>query len=306
MNIDRLNARYGIADVLQFRAGQGGLPRLEVANRSATASVSLFGGQVLSYKPDGEQDMLFLSRQAVFDGRKAIRGGIPICWPWFGAAPDDRKGPNHGFARTSLWQVRSTEAPSDYETKIELTLDTDAESRTLWPHACELRLSLSVGSALKLELTTCNTGDRAFSISEALHSYFRIADIDKIGIAGLTGNDYHDKIERGKLKQQAGELKVTAETDRIYLRARSPLTLKDPAAKRCIGIDFNGGNTAVVWNPWLASTAAMADLDNDDYRRFICIEPANACPNTVSVAAGGEHTLSVQFDIMGENITHSE
>ncbi len=278
--------------------GPGGLPTVAIHNAHATARIALHGGQVLSFWPHGAAaDLLFVSEQAVFQTGKAIRGGVPVCWPWFGGDPQGLGRGSHGLARTRVWDLRRTAALPGGETLLELGLRDSADTRALWPHAFDLTLAVTVGATLQLALTTRNTGDVPFQITQALHSYLAVGDITHTAVHGLDGCRYIDKAKGagGSVKRQAGAVQINAEVDRIYTDAPASLAVVDGALQRRIDLHSQGSRTAVVWNPWVAIAAGMADLDDDGYQRFVCVETANAADEVITVPPGGEHRLAVEI-----------
>jgi glucose-6-phosphate 1-epimerase len=298
MDIEQLNIEYGIAGRLKFVKGYGGFPFIQISNRNATALISLYAAQVLSFQPTEEsEDLLFLSPKAYYDEGKAIRGGIPICWPWFGSDPADLNRPNHGFVRNGLWAVSETEAVTDLETKIKLRFPKKRQSESCWQHAFLLELEISVGNTLTLELITRNTGNQLFSITQAFHTYFHVGDINQVRIFGLEGTDYLDKLDDGALKHQMGAVIVLDEVDRIYTGVENDLIIADPAFDRRIRITSTSNKTAVVWNPWTKSSAKMPDLKNDDYQHFICVEAGNLVTDNVEIPPDGEYSLITNFQI---------
>ncbi|NEP17660.1 MAG: D-hexose-6-phosphate mutarotase [Leptolyngbya sp. SIO4C1] len=300
MNIEQLNTEYAIADIVKFVEGKGGFPVIEVRNQQAIAKISVYAGQVLSFQPIGATaDLLFVSSNAYFQSGKAIKGGIPVCWPWFGADPENQGRGSHGFVRDRPWTVLATAAPSANETKITLGLSDTAETRELWPHAFELRLELTIDRTLRVELVTHNTGDQSFSITQALHTYFTIGDVAQVSVLGLDGCDYLDKVEDFARQHQGGPITVSAEVDRIYLDVPNALTVEDAALARRIQISTAGNKTAIVWNPWIEVSQKMADLAADNYQKFICVETANAAEDVVTVAAGEEYRLVAEYAVEG-------
>jgi glucose-6-phosphate 1-epimerase len=297
MTIAQLNSQYGIAGKLQFIEGKGGLPIIEIDNGQAKAAISVYAGQVLKFQPAGSSDdVMFLSETAYYQSGKAIKGGIPICWPWFGPDPAGRA--SHGFVRDRLWNVTSTENLPNGGTKVVLGLVDTAETQAIWPHAFSLAIEITITSQLMVELVTRNTGDQAFSITQAMHTYFAVGDISKTNVAGLSGTEYLDKVDGGKQKTQVGAVTVSQEVDRVYLNVPATLTIDDAALNRKIQIKSTGSKTAIVWNPWSEIAAKMADLGDQDYKRMICVETANAADDVVAVPAGGEARLGAVISVM--------
>lgn len=299
MNFDQLS-EYEIAGVLRFGEIEHGFTYIEINNSKAHATISTYAGQVLSYRPKNQQhDLLFVSDKAYYEEGKAIKGGIPVCWPWFGADPDGQGRPAHGFVRNRQWEVTGSESLADGSTRVVLSLTDSAETRNIWPHPFRLDVEITVGDSLGVVLVTHNTGDERITISQALHTYFRVGDIGKVRVLGLEGTDYLDKVAGSSRKTQAGPVTISGEVDRIYTGVSSDLTIDDAAFGRSIRIASSGCSTAVVWNPWIEVAKSMADLDDGDYIRMICLESANAGPETIDIPAGGEYRLEAEYSIHG-------
>ena len=298
MNIEQLNAKFGIAKQIEIIEGNGGLPFISITNSSAKALISIYAGQVLSFQPAGESDdLMFLSDKAYYQEGKAIKGGVPICWPWFGPDPDGSGRPAHGFVRNRLWNLLTTEITQTGETKVVLGLVDTEETSAIWPHSFELAIAISVGKTLTLELITRNTDVKAFSITQAFHTYFSVGDIDQVKVLGLEGKNYIDTVEKGIQKQQEGAIKIASEVDRIYTNTSSKLVIDDDKLKRRIIITSQGSKTAVVWNPWAEICSQMADLDNEAYKKLICVETTNAADDIVIIEPGQSFKLVAIYDI---------
>ncbi len=298
MNIDALNAEHGIAQTLRITEGQGGLPMIEIENGLATALISLHAGQVLAYRPaDVAQDLLFLSERAYFAPGKAIKGGIPVCWPWFGADPEGGGRPAHGFVRSMPWILRDTSTLDGGATRVTLGLADDDATRALWPHRYNVMVEITVGSSLRVELITRNAEDRPFTITQALHTYFKVGDATRTRVLGLEGCRYIDKAKGGNdaVITQQGPVTVSGEVNRIYQAVPPALSIEDPALGRRVGIATENSTTCIVWNPWIETARAMDDLDDEDYRIMLCVETANAADEVIEVPAGGEVRLGVVY-----------
>lgn len=298
MSIEQLNTDYGIAGQLKFVEGKGGFPFIEISNSMAKAVISIYGGQVLSFQPvNSSKDLMFLSDKAYYQEGKAIKGGIPLCWPWFGADPEGLGRSSHGFARNSFWTVIGTEVTPAKETKVKLRLLDTPDTRKIWSQAFNLTLEITVGNTLTLELITKNNGDKAFTITQALHTYFKVGDIDKVKVLGLEDTKYLDKVANFQSKQQQGTVTVSEEVDRIYTDVTKELVIEDSSLGRKLVINSEGSKTAVVWNPWIDICAKSGDLEDQDYQRFICVETVNAAKDVVEVAPNSEYRLSVNYRI---------
>ena len=297
MNIEQLNADYGITDKVKFVEGKGGFPVIKIDNELAKATISVYAGQVLSFQPVGQSEVLFLSSQAYYQSGKAIKGGAPICWPWFGPDPEAKGRPNHGFVRNRLWQVRDVVSTQDGGTQVMMGLVDTAETREIWDYSFDLEIVITVGSVLTIELITRNRGQQPFSITQALHTYFRVGQIDRVSVIGLEDKDYLDKVDGGEQKTQSGTITFSAECDRIYLDVPPKLTIEDRALNRKIVITADNSKTAIVWNPGAEVAEKMADLGDKDYLNFVCVETANAANEVVEVAAGSEYKMAARYTV---------
>ncbi|GJL75522.1 D-hexose-6-phosphate mutarotase [Nitrosomonas sp.] len=298
MNSEQLNADHGIAGQVEFIEGNGGLTMIQVSTPKANALISIHAGQVLSYQPSGEEDILFLSSKAYYQDGKAIKGGAPVCWPWFGPDPEGRGRPGHGFVRNRPWNVLSTEATPDDDIKITLGLTDTPETREIWPHAFELTQEIVVGDSLNLTLITRNTGSELFSITQAFHTYFKVGDITQTSVMGLQDCTYTDKVDNSAEKKQEGVVTIASEVDRIYHNVSNTMIIDDKALDRCIQILSQGNKTAVVWNPWEKISAEMADLEDADYKRLLCVETTNAASDVIAIAPGQEFRLVADYSVM--------
>lgn len=283
-----LQQQFGVPGAVRFEMHNGG-PVAHLTAAGGTAVVALQGAHVLSYVPAGGSEVMWLSPIATLGTAKAVRGGIPICWPWFGPHPDAAK-PAHGFVRTALWQVVETSSQSD-EALIALAYDSAAADASLWPHRAQARLEVSLGSALRVSLTTQNIGETPFALTQALHSYLAIGDISQVSVTGLDGCAYIDKLEPDSRPVQTGEVSISAETDRIYFGTRDPVVLYDRLLNRTLHITRGGSSSLVVWNPWIAKGERLGDLGPEGYRRMLCLETCNAGPDVVMLAPGASHHL---------------
>ena len=300
MDIETLNAEFGIAGVLRFVVGRGGLTMIEVDNGLATALISPYAGQILAYRPAGAaDDLLFVSERAYFSPGKGIKGGVPICWPWFGADPQGQGRPAHGFARASPWSVLAAGTLPSGASRITLGLADDADTRALWPYYFNLLVEITVGSTLGVELITRNAGDQPFHITQGLHTYFKVGDATRLSVLGLEGCTYIDKAAGANdaIVLQEGPVTVAAEVNRIYESVPPALAIEDPVLGRRIRIQSRHSATCVVWNPWVDTARAMADLDDDDYRIMLCVETVNTASEVIEVPGGGEARLAADYAI---------
>ncbi len=253
----------------------------------------------MEWTPTGEAPVLYLSPQAVFREGKAIRGGMPICWPWFGPHETDSKLPAHGFARTRFWQLSCT-IEDEAGVTLEFTLQDSAETHGLWPHAFALRLQMHLGQQFQARLLMTNTGHEPFSITAALHSYLAVGDIRHVSVEGLDGADYRDNCGSQQVHRQSGDILFTSEVDRDY-DSSAKVTVHDEINKRQLVVTSAGSRCTVVWNPWIEKSRTLSDMPDEDYQRFVCIETANAWKDIILLAPGQSHELSTRIEVMGSH-----
>lgn len=293
--IDTLNHRFGLAGALQFADSGSGLPVAEIQTAHASARVALQGAQVLTWQPAGQKPVIWVSNAAVYEAGKGVRGGVPVCWPWFGA----RDGlPAHGFVRTRLWEMRESTQDAAGQVMLRLGTTDDARSRTLWDFSFDLELIVTVGQTLSMALVTRNTGTAPFTITDALHTYFRVGDIAQAKVQGLTDCDYLDKVQNFAKCRQSGAVEFTGETDRIYTDTIADCLIEDKALGRTIRVAKQGSSSTVVWNPWSEREKAFADMATGEYREMLCVETCNAGPDQVTLAPDCTHMLAALISVV--------
>ncbi|HEY9052964.1 MAG TPA: D-hexose-6-phosphate mutarotase, partial [Gammaproteobacteria bacterium] len=279
-----------------FKMGPGDQPVVEVSNQSATATIVLQGAHLIAWAPSGEQQVIWLSQDAKFAKGKSIRGGVPVCWPWFGPHEASKDFPAHGYARMVPWNVTEVSSAKGI-TRIGFRIVQDDKAKSMWPHDCELEMVYSIGTKLGIELITRNTGKQAFVIGEALHTYFEVGDVSRVSIDGLNDCPYLDKVDNFKRKQQSGAVTITEEVDRIYLESADDCIIVDPVMQRRIRIAKKGSHSTVVWNPWIEKANQMGDLGPNGYLKMLCVESANAAEDVVTIKPDKEHRLSVSYSV---------
>lgn len=287
-----------LPDGARLGEGRGGLERLALATPEAEAHVYLHGAHLTHFQPLGEKPVLWLSERSAFLPGKAIRGGVPICFPWFGPKADDAAAPIHGFARLARWSLATVEKGASGELIAALELRSDEESRRSLPGAFLLRLTVAVGRALRMGLRVTNTGEQPFRFEEALHSYFAVGDVRRIAIGGLEGAAYVDKAD-GWARRTHGSaaLRITGETDRVFCGRRGPITIEDPTWRRRLVVGRAGSATAVVWNPWQAKARAMPDFGDEEWTGMVCVESANAMDDALTLEPGSSHELVTTIEV---------
>lgn len=271
-------------------SGRGGLKFVRVRNRAASGEVCLNGAHVTDFRPRGCDPVLWLSPIAEYQVGRAIRGGIPVMWPWFGK-PDDN-GPQHGLVRTALWQLLDVRQINPHKTEILLGLTDSAMTRAVWPHSFELQLRITVGHELELSLRAENTGHKAIQCGGGFHPYFNVGDISAVSVRGLAATEYFDKVKDFRRYRQDGDLRFVKEIDRVYLDHVADTQIIDRSLKRRIRVSKSGSHTTVVWNPWQEGARRMLDFPDDAFKSMVCVEAVNAFDDLVAIAPGHTHTIS--------------
>lgn len=289
-----LNSRFGSPGIL-FREGPGGLERIDIENPHATASLALQGAHLLEWTPRDEQPVIWVSEAARYEPGVAIRGGIPICWPWFGPHATNPRLPQHGLARTAEFQVVAVERLFDHRTRITFRLP-DGQVEAAWPHPTELLYMVTVGRALELDLVTRNAGPEPVTIGQALHTYFRVSDYTRVTVHGLEGCRYLDRVAGGE-RVQDRPLTLAGKTDRTYLQSVRDCILEDPGLSRSIRISKRNSHSTVVWNPALGGVSPGSDFGASGSRHMLCLETANAGADAVRLEPHAVHLLFARFTV---------
>ncbi|MDH6024993.1 D-hexose-6-phosphate mutarotase [Vibrio splendidus] len=250
-----------------------GVKLVRVIHDKANAAISLFGGHVVSFQPQGQQDLIWMSQQAKFDGKTALRGGIPVCWPWFGRIA----APAHGFARSSEWQLVE-HRESEAGVIVSLGLKPNEETLAVWPHQFDARLNVEIGDQLKVTLDVKNTDSQPWTFSGALHTYLNVGDIHNTTTTGM-GAEYIDSLQGGKICQGSSELVLTDTIDRVYTQPEAQIFVADKKLDRTLTVENHGHNSAVLWNPWAEGATAMGDMQDDGYLTMMCVESTLHAPS---------------------------
>jgi glucose-6-phosphate 1-epimerase len=296
MTASELNQKFGLPGIAEIVEGNGNLPKIRVTTPAATAEIYLHGAQVTSWIPAHSSEVLFLSEQSHWQEGKAIRGGIPICYPWFRSKAGDPDAPSHGVVRTTAWQIESITQQADIVV-ISLIITSNDATRKFWPYDFQLKHRITVGSELKLELITRNRGPRSFKIEEALHTYFRVGDVEKASVSGLDGTVYLDNVHNNTENTQHGDLAMSGPTDNAYIDTHSTLSITDPVLKRKLITEKTNSATTITWNPWQQGAASLSDLGDDEWREMICVEASNILHSAVEVAPNAEHTFAATLRV---------
>ncbi len=283
---ETLASRFRIRG-LEFKSDASGLTRAMITTPICRGELFLHGAHVTAFQPAGHDPVLWVSEKSHFANGKAIRGGVPICFPWFGPLASDPKAPGHGFARTKAWDFVA--ASDTNEGGISVSLQTTIED-------FELRFSVAFGRELQmsLQVTLAGSAKKPATFEEALHTYFAVGDIRMVAIQGLESTPFIDKVDGAQTKPAEGvALKFLGETDRVYLDTTSACILHDAVLDRSIWVGKSNSKSTVVWNPWIDKSAKMADFGDDEWPGMVCIETANVGPNSITLKPAESHTMSV-------------
>jgi D-hexose-6-phosphate mutarotase len=297
LTVQELNQEFGSPEI-KFYTDLHGLVCAEIENSHGKTCIALNGAHVFEYAPKNQKPVLWMSKESYFETGKPIRGGIPVCWPWFGGHPSNPDMPSHGFARISQWEVIAGGKCHENATFLELALTPNLVAEKFKPADFLVKLRVELGNKLSVELIIDNTGKGEFPFSAALHSYFNISDISRISLSGLDGREYIDTLDNTRHIQQ-GDITFSAETDSVYLDTEDTCIINDPGFKRRIKISKTGSRSAVVWNPWAAKSQRMPDFGNDEFHTMLCVETTNAENDAHTLKPGESHTL--QAIIESEN-----
>ena len=297
-NVDDLNHEFSLGRYLIFLEEDNGFIYAKIRNDSGSAHIYLHGAHLTSFIPLEQEPVIFLSSEAQLKAGKAIRGGVPISWPWFADHPTDNTKPAHGFARTSLWEVRDTRHLSTDETEITFGLCESEETHKLWDYSFDLELIVCVSNGLHSTLKMTNLDKEPFTISSAFHSYYNVGDISDVVIQGLNDTNYIDKVDNFTTKLQDGPVTITGETDRIFQNTHNDCLIEDKSLDRIIRIQKSGSNSTVIWNPWKENAMNMKDLGDEDYTKFVCVETTNAGDDLIELKPNEEHKLEMNISVI--------
>ncbi|MEY2600033.1 MAG: hypothetical protein RLZZ142_2292, partial [Verrucomicrobiota bacterium] len=282
--------RWSIPGTLDFHPHPEGLLFLHLQTPRFHARFCLQGAHLVEFTPKESGPMLFLSSHAQFLPGKPIRGGIPVIFPWFGPRENHPESPMHGFVRTRCWELEDVQILPDQSASLTFSFGSTPETLALWPHAFQLRLRFVLASTLAIDWEVHNPGDTPFHFEQALHPYFPVQNIHTTQVVGLQGASFFDKTDALSRKQDLEPaVRFHAETDRLYLHTSADCLLEDSSSKTRLRIAKTGSQSSVVWNPWIAKSATLPDLGNEEWQHFVCVEQANAAENGITLAPGKSH-----------------
>jgi glucose-6-phosphate 1-epimerase len=290
--------QFDIPNAIRFEDSPGGLVRGVISTPAAEADLYLQGAHVTHWTPRGQRPVLFVSPKSLFTPGKAIRGGVPIIFPWFGPRSDGKPGPSHGFARTLEWAMEGATLTNDGNVEITLALAPNEITKGFGYADFHLRFRVTIGSELKLELETRNDAKEPLTYEQALHAYFAIADIRQASVSGLEGTTYIDKTDGFKRKKLGNEpVRIAKETDQVHLSTQATCVIHDPLWNRNIIVEKTGSDSTVIWNPWIDKTKGMSDMAPDGWQEMICVETANAADNAIHLPPGDSRKLTASIRV---------
>jgi glucose-6-phosphate 1-epimerase len=290
---------FKIKPQLKVTQDENGLEYIEIDNNVATAKIALQGAHVISWQPKAEKHpVLWVSSNARYLKGRSIRGGIPICWPWFGAHPTDSTLCMHGFARVIPWQLVDADTLKNGSTRLSLQMMETAESRRQLSYPYFLTMTITVGEILRIDLSTTNKASHPFMVGEAFHTYFNVSDVTKIEVKGLEDTLYSDKVFHYERRVQNNAIKFMSEFDRVYLNTGDDVMIVDEGYNRLIRIGKSHSASTIIWNPWADKAAEMTDMGADgEWKRMICVESGNALENSVVISPEKTHTITVECSV---------
>ena len=271
-----------------------GYPFIRITNAFGSAEIAMHGAHLTSFTPRDASEVIFVSRDAVFKAGMAIRGGIPICWPWFSRHQQQPDLPSHGIARTSFWDLQEVHH-SDSHTQVVMSLSTDGDDPR-WPYVSSAIICFTIGASLDVSLSTRNADKEPFQFGDALHCYFQLSEAERTEILGLDGSTYVYRLEDTTPKAQVEPIIIDQAIDRIF-ESTGSCSVVDRVGDRIIVVRKSGSSNTVVWNPGAQGATEIADLADEEYSQFVCVEPANTHPVPITLMPGASHTTQMSITL---------
>ena len=294
MSIDQY-ASFAIPNTLEVVEGRGGLPLVKISNRFADAEIYLHGAHVTHFAPKGGKPMIWTSPASPYADGKSIRGGIPVCFPWFGPHRSVKEYPVHGFVRFRSTELAETSQLSDGRTRAVFSLKADDAVRAYWPHEFRLDLSVTVGKELELSLTVTNTGREPFSYEDCFHTYFAVGDATRAAVTGFDGVGFIDRLKGDARGVQSGDVSASSvEITHVYTLVPPRAAIDDAAGGRRIAVEQSGLANAVVWNPGEATAAKNPEMAGM-WKDFLCLEAGNCLDTRITLLPGCSHVSAVRY-----------
>lgn len=293
LDTDELNDEFSIEGELGFDELEENITFITVSNKYAEADISLYGGHITRFKTHKTMDILWLSPESNFEEGKPIRGGIPVCFPWFGPHKTDTSKPMHGFARLMFWDVTETAVLNGGETLVKLQLCSSETTKKYWPHDFCAEMTFIIGKKLTAILKVINTSELPLDYTCALHSYYNISSIEEIKIQGLQKTGYYNQLDGENYIQESEQLEIKTAETRHYQDTTADCIIYDPVFGRGIHVAKTGSKVTTVWNPGAETSAKIDDIPDDGFHSFVCIEAVNAFSDAIKLAPGESHEISV-------------
>ncbi len=276
---------------------------ITVENDFATAQITPYGASVLSFIPkcSGGSDLLWVSPTAFFNGKKPVRGGIPICWPWFGQHPNHSELPAHGFVRNLIWSLDGVKNLTSGATELVLSVKSNAKTLEIWPYSFHLSLTITIGKMLSLCLTTTNLSDQEMVLTEAFHSYFKVSDAREVAVSGFKNSLQIDTLSKPNTSEclQAEQLIFSPPIDSVFLNHAKDIVIKDAGLLRdiCI-VGKEGSMSSVVWSPGSEIVKGFADIPNEQWASFLCVESGNVFSDVIRLKPRETHRLKIRLQMV--------
>ncbi len=286
IDIDELDEKFSIEGEVGFAELENDLVFMTVSNKYADADICLYGAHITSFRPRNTMEVLWMSPDSFFEVGKPIRGGIPVCFPWFGPHKTDPEKPQHGFARLMYWDVKETTAKPNEETLVRLQLCSSDETKAYWPFDFCAELIINVGLTLTATLKVTNTSAEAFNYTCALHTYYNLSSLENLTIEGLQGTTYYNQNTGENGVQDEEILTIQEPTTRHYLNTESPVVVADSIFRRRIKVGKAGSKVTTVWNPGEENCLNIVDIPDEGFHTFVCVEATNAFDYPVSLNPG--------------------
>lgn len=291
-DIEELEEKFSIEGEVGFAELEEDMAFITISNKFSDVDVCLYGAQVTNFTPHKTMGILWMSPESNFEEGKPIRGGIPVCFPWFGPHKSDPAKPQHGFARLMYWNVLETASLTNGETKVVLQLSSSVETKKYWDHDFCADITIIAGKTLTVNLKVTNTSEVPFDYTCALHTYFYVSSVEEISIGGLQNTKYYNQLDGGEYYQESELLEIKNAETRHYLNTENYCVITDPLFGRKIKAAKTGSKVTTIWNPGEETCVKIDDIPDDGYHSFVCIEAVNAFNNIISLEPGKSHLSS--------------
>ena len=297
LDIDELEDKFSIEGEVGFAELEENMAFITVSNKYADADICLYGAHITNFKPHKTMPVLWMSPDSKYQEGSPIRGGIPVCFPWFGPHKTDSLMPQHGFGRLMYWNVLETSSMPTGETMVKLQLCSSAVTKTYWNHDFCAEMTVIVGKTLTATLKITNSSSIPFEYSCALHSYYDVSSIEEIAIEGLLNTKYYNQLEPGDFIQETPLLEIKKAETRHYYNTETDCIIIDTIFNRRIRVAKSGSKITTVWNPGEETCSKIDDIPDDAFHNFVCIEAVNAFNDVIKLAPGETHETSAIIGI---------